>query len=265
MAWSGHHARRAGTPPHILTFTGSSDEPNSVRTSREPVSHGSQCETSGTPKTTAPRMLRRMTDHLPRRVVSEMIGALVPGASALTESAISTVAAEWSKNRSATMRAAVRTSGLSREDLDARIIAHPELVPLVTRMLHYATMSGRHKKLEMLGAVFGAAALDPSRIDELEATMVGLDVLRSEDAAVLRECRNAPVFYPASDEQSPDIQNLGNVSARLGVSDEYVAGALGRLTGAGFVRQMSVFGGDRYEVTELGRTLFDVLERLDDL
>jgi hypothetical protein len=134
-------------------------------------------------------------DSLPADFVGEASSLIVPGSGSAVRRMFLAVVDEWSRNRSAALAAAERTSGLSREDLAERIVAHPELVPLVTRLLWEAAMTGQHTLLEALGAAFGAAVDDVPRAAEYELVLGGLRNLRGEDMATVRKLAEASMFH----------------------------------------------------------------------
>jgi len=205
-------------------------------------------------------------DSLPADLVSEVSSLVVPGSGSVVRRMFVAVVGEWSRNRSAALAAAERTSGLSRDDLAERIEAHPELVPLVTRLLWEAAMTGQHALLEAMGAAFGARVDDLPRAADYELVLGGLRNLRGEDMATVRKLAQASMFHHSEEDAAKkvDPHDLHKFAARLGVSPEVVVFSLSRLTGPGFaVSRTSLFGNAQYELTDLGRLLFDALERLN--
>lgn len=116
----------------------------------------------------------REKESLPAEFAGDLASSVVPGAGPLLSRLVTAVAGEWSRNRSDAMKAAVRTSGLTRQDLAERIQEESQLLPLVTRLLYEAAMTGQGALLEAKGAAFGAAAVEPSRTSDYELILGGL-------------------------------------------------------------------------------------------
>lgn len=163
------------------------------------------------------------------------------------------------------MEAAVRTSGLSREDLAERMIERRELVPLVTRLLFDSAQTSDRELLEAMGAAFAAAVQDLEKADEVGLTIRGLRNLLAEDIPVLRHLRDRDVFDERSEsgEETEELQTSGGLAGRLRLDPERVMFSLNRLAGQGFALSASAFGGSRFSITELGRLLCDALERMN--
>ncbi|WBQ03232.1 hypothetical protein [Kribbella sp. CA-293567] len=208
-----------------------------------------------------------MTDResLPAKVAGEISSTFVPGTGPLVERIFVAVRSEWGRNRSLALKVAIKVSGLSREDLAERIENEPEVVPLLTRLLWEAAMTGQSHLLEAMGAAFGAAVGDLDRVNEYELILGGLRNLHGDDVRVLRKIRDRYVFDQRSEEEEPSgVQTVRQIGRRLGRTDEAVAFGLVRLVSQGFATSLGVLGGVRYESTELGRLLYDALERMDE-
>ena len=96
---------------------------------------------------------------------------------------VGSVRAEHARNRDRALRAAVQMSGLTREELAERICTTPKLVPLLTRVLHEVGMTGQVEVLDALGAALGDAIREPSRSDEVELVLIGLESVRKQHNA----------------------------------------------------------------------------------
>ena len=196
-----------------------------------------------------------------------MVSVVLPGSGAVATRMFSAVRDEWNRNRSVALRAAERVSGMSREDLAERIELHPELVPLVTRLLWEAAMTGQGSLLEAMGAAFGKAAGDIARSSDYELVLGGLRNLRGEDIGVLRHLRDRTVFHQRADddprtEETSAFQTVHGLGGRLSLSEESLTFACVRLVSQGFATSASVLGGQRYEISLLGLLLCDALEQL---
>lgn len=184
--------------------------------------------------------------------------------------------AEHRRNGSRALDAAVAMSGLSRDDLAERIASDGRLVPLVTRVLYAAAMTGQDEILDALGAALGTAANDPDQTDEVELLLIGLTDLRRHHVRVLRSAAGPPIWLeperehdgvepakiaPVDDAQSWNIEGLASVS---GLQTEVAYIAATGLANAGFLQAFSAFGGTGYQITSLGRNLIDVLTQYED-
>lgn len=163
---------------------------------------------------------------------------------------------EWQRARSRAIKAAERTSGLSREDLAERIAADPMLIPLVTRVLYAAGMTGHDRILDALGAALGDALAHPDRVDEAELVIIGLERIRPTHIAVL-ETLNRP---PLKREGDADTWDADTLETALGGSRSSWYSAAMVLVNAGFAESHNGFGGGtQFSVTPLGETLLQVL------
>jgi len=176
---------------------------------------------------------------------------------------------EWGANRSLAMAAAERTAGMSREDIADRINTHPELVPLVTRLLYEGAMTGQHPVLEAMGAAFGSAIGDLPNLNQYELILGGLRNLQGDDVRLLRLIRDRHVFWQQGDDpetpETEEMQTARRLALRSGQSEELVVFGLVRLTNQGFATSSGVVGGSRFEISEMGRLLYEALERLNDV
>jgi hypothetical protein len=71
------------------------------------------------------------------------------GSGTFVERMFNAIRDEWGRNRSKALKVATKVSGLSRGDLAERIENEPELVPLLTRLLWEAAMTGQGPLLEL--------------------------------------------------------------------------------------------------------------------
>lgn len=101
-------------------------------------------------------------------------GAPAPGTGPLARRATVAIRKEWSRNHSTALKAAEDASGLTREQLAERLDENPEHVPLSVRLLYAAGMNGYEPTLKAMGAVFGLAVDDPSRMDECTVILSSL-------------------------------------------------------------------------------------------
>ena len=159
-------------------------------------------------------------------------------------------------------------SGLTREELAERICTTPELVPLLTRVLHEVGMTGQVEVLDALGAALGDAIREPSRSDEVELVLIGLESVRKQHIRVLALLREAPEPSAPNSATATDPEPLwmraADVAARGVATEESAAALLTGLANAGFAREAGAAwdSGVSYRITPLGETLLDVLDQL---
>jgi hypothetical protein len=167
---------------------------------------------------------------------------------------------EYRRNVSTALKAAEHISGMTREELADVIAQDPELVPLLTRLLYVAGMSGSDQVLSLLGAALGDAALHRDRIDEAELILATVADLSVHHLSLLRTMVTSTPDSPESDP--PPRFWLATISRQSGLSQELTGLCLARLVGSGLVNSVSVWNGVMYAVTELGRTVLDMIDHL---
>jgi DNA-binding HxlR family transcriptional regulator len=160
---------------------------------------------------------------------------------------------KWYERRVSTaLRAAERVSGMTRKQLGEAIAEDPQLVPLVTRVLYAAGMNGHDQTLAAMGSALGGAVRDRDRIDEMELILTALADLGPAHVRLLQALTVpgawvSPVSVPETD-LPPRVRDL----------------CLATLISRGLVANSSGPGYRvRYDATELGRTLLDVLAELE--
>lgn len=197
--------------------------------------------------------------------------------SALAGRLFGVVRKEVERARSVAIAAAEDVTGLKREDIAEKIADDPRLVPLVARTLYAIGMTNQDEILAALGAALGDAVSNPTRIDEVELIVIGLQDLRRTHISLLRTLAGEPRWLsrtdrpPYDDMQPVAVTALGeaerwNVEAIAevsGLDDDEIAVLVTALANAGFVRALGVYGGTGYQVTSQGRTLLAVLETYD--
>lgn len=186
---------------------------------------------------------------------------------------------EHARNHSRALRAAQTLSGLSREDLTERILQNPSLIPIVARVLFASAMTGQDEILDALGAALGSVVLQPDRVDDVELVLIGLQDIRRHHVAALRVLDGPPEWREEGEEggDNPGVQaakittdverltwNVEAVAGRTGMPVDTTYVTVTGLANAGFVRALGAMGGLGYRITDLGRTLLEVLERYND-
>jgi hypothetical protein len=191
--------------------------------------------------------------------ILDMAGGVVPGAGPVVKRLAGKIREEVRRNRSTALRAAEAASGLSREDLAETIAADPRLVPLATRLLYAAGMSGHDRTLHAMGTAFGDAVRDRNGLEECELILTSLDGLTDTHASVLRLMTQEPPMIGGR----PGHWTVHLVVERSDLSARVATLCLAGLVTRGLVGTSSSFlgGNDLYDLTELGRLLLDVLSQ----
>jgi len=200
----------------------------------------------------------RLSDEIP----GALAATLVPGAGSLAAPVLKFLAKESRRElkrlRSRALKAAERTSGLTREELSAQIVNEPRLVPLATRVLFEAGMTGQDEILDALGAALGEAARAPERCDELESVLIGIARIRRAHIKVLRAL--GPDRPRAGDGREVTWGGA-NAAEKVAIDEETVRRLLADLAAAGFMTGWSAFDDLGYTVNALGLALLEVLDQ----
>ena len=200
----------------------------------------------------------RSEENLLADVVESAVGAL-PGPFALlapfAERLTRKVQAERKRNTSVALRAAEWVSGKSREDLAEEIADRPELVPLLTRLLHAAGMNGHDDVLEALGTAFGDAVKEPSKVGEAELILEVLEGLTADHIRVLRVLITAP----------QDARDRGWRASEIAGHEMSLNTALicvATLGARGLAQELQGFGGTPglYGITDTGLIVLDAVD-----
>ncbi|WP_100499641.1 hypothetical protein [Geodermatophilus chilensis] len=185
-----------------------------------------------------------------------LAGITLPGVGTASQWMARKIREEWARNRSTALRAAERTSGLSREDLAEQVAADPRLVPLVTRLLYAAGMNGHDNTLRAMGAAFGDAVRDREAVDECEIILGALADLTEAHSIVLLTLSEKPLDPP------PDLPHWVPylLEERSGLPPRTTSLCVAALVARGLVVAPTGFGGEIvYHVTPLGRDVLAVL------
>lgn len=200
----------------------------------------------------------------------DLLSMLASPAKAVSKVA-SLILQEWSVNSSVVMAVAERTAGMSREDIVDRLEANPELVPLLSRLLHEAGLTGQHKILESLGATFGHGISNPEKAGDIQVILGELGSLKDSDIIVLKVMSEADSVFASQKtpkeiehEQNPNPKAVHVVAPQVNLTAESSVSAMTRLTGHGFAQKEPgmVWGGDWYKLSDLGLLLCGALTEL---
>jgi len=188
--------------------------------------------------------------------VLDLVGAAVPGTGVLGRRLLSKVREERTRRQSRALKMAEQRSGLSREDLAEKIVEEPQLIPLVTRLLHAAGMNSHDQTLDALGAAFGRAVAEADSRDECGLILIALaDLTEDHTRTLLRLTEEPPKLTGTASVWTPDL--LGNSG---GLSPRTAALCLAALVARGLVENPTGFGGlTVLRVTALGFEVLAVL------
>ena len=157
------------------------------------------------------------------------------------------------------MRAAVRISGLSREDIEERLREDPRLVPLAVRVLHEAAMTGQQEVLDLLGAALRDGGRHPDQADDIELILSGLARLRPAHTRLLRQLGpEAPQDNGSAITWGPAV-----VGDRQAMTEDQANRLLFDLASSGFMTMHGAFGGLGFTVNDRGVRLLEVIEALN--
>jgi hypothetical protein len=191
----------------------------------------------------------------------DLVGAAVPGTGVLGRRLLSKVREERTRRQSRALKIAEQRSGLSREGLAEKIAEEPQLVPLVTRLLHAAGMNGHDQTLDALGAAFGRAVAERESRDECELILVALaDLTEDHTRTLLRLTEEPPRLTGTANVWTPDLLvNSGGLPPRT------AALCLAAVVARGLVENPTGFGGlTVLRVTALGFEVLAVLREYAD-
>lgn len=199
--------------------------------------------------------------------LTSMVPVVGPLASPLVKRLARASVEEQRRNRSRALAAAERVSGLSREDLGEHIADHPELIPLLARVLHAAAMTGQEDILAGLGAVLGkAVGDDPERLDEAEFILGIMADLRRQHIHVLRclsqiptSMRGMPRYPPLT--PGPSRWSQEELLYRTAMREDLTLAALTALVNYGLIKRIDYADADSaWELTNLGKDMVELFE-----
>lgn len=171
------------------------------------------------------------------------------------------VVAEWQRNNSDLIRRAEKISGLSREDIAELLETHPDLVPLTTRILFAAGMRHSDEVLKALSAVLADALVNPERVDDAQVYVDVLEKLGAHHIRLLRRAEHLMLELPRFG--ATDLYRDSGMSEAMGricLNDLVQADLL--TEARTHMQAVSVSSTPMYELTDSGRLVLEVLERV---
>jgi hypothetical protein len=207
--------------------------------------------------------VNRMADNTNERLTEDLTVSAtdwfltLPFAGTIMGRMMGAVCAEWARNGSKALAVAQTVSGLSREDLAESIAQSPELIPLHTRLLYAAGMTGHDGTLRSMGAVLGDAVKNSDRINECELILTALTDLTPAHTQLLQVLSTDP---PQINEKV-SLWYVDNLEERSGLPPSVVPLCLAAIVGRGLAATEPVYDlSFKYTITALGRTVLGVLE-----
>lgn len=210
-----------------------------------------------------------MQSSLPSGVAKGLVDSQVPGGGALLDHLVTAVRQGWERRQSRTYRAAIATSGLSASELQEAMLHDSDSQPMITRALLHAAMINDGALLDALGAAWGRALADPTRLEDSERLVLGIESIRPEDVQVLRVMGDRKVLAvgvgsrPDGYEDAKDLAH--DLAEECDQTLDSLLGSLVRLNNAGFLHAFhGVYGGGTsYQVSSLGQLLREVLAAVE--
>lgn len=202
-----------------------------------------------------------MTDE-GESLLQRLLGSVVPGpAGVAIEHLSGRAAAEIRRARSHALRVASELSGLTREELAARIEQDPQLVAMGVRFLYECGMNAHEEILGLLASAYGSALHNPDHADELELIQMGIERLRPQHIRVLEVLEKpTPEDLTKTPLEGENVWSDGSIAEALTWSDGQAYAAATGLINAGFARAETVWQGALgVRLTPLGEALLDVL------
>lgn len=239
-----------------------------------------------------------MSTKKSRTITSRYVGAslgslpFVPSiVQELGESVARVVLEEQARRQSTALKAAERSSGMTREEIGDALVATPHLVDPVTRVLYAAGMNGDDEILEVLGGILGHILITPDDTEEAELILAGIAELKRIHLQVLSGLSDPPKMLvqvdrsyspvetfeaaltsdgkrppraPDSDGnvlQSTDAWNAEALAVSTALSLTRTQMALAGLTRAGFALSPPELNGPAYIVSPAGTVVLTAIKR----
>lgn len=207
-------------------------------------------------------------DPLSDSIAGDALSMLIPFGNTLGQRMMRPLRQEWARNASVSIKAAVRASGLSREDLADWIDSDPRAVPLYMKVLWAAGMNGHDATLRAMGVVLGQAA-KASRMEaddafeDAELALHAMADLGPRHFKVLSALAEGSVLTTEEGQENYIQFVPPYVAEKTGLRLSVVHQCLVNLAGAGLADTVSVLEHMAYPVTELGRAVLHAAQEID--
>lgn len=204
----------------------------------------------------------RNDEHVADSLAGDALSLVIPFGNSLGHGLMRPLREEWLRNTSMALKAACRSSGLSREDLGEWIGRDSRAVPLYMRVLWAAGMNGHDATLRAMGSVLGQAAqasanADEDALEDAELVLHAMADLGPRHFKVLSVLGDSEIVR-TTDGQENFIQFVPPyVAEKSGLRVSVVHQCLVNLAGAGLTETISVLENMAYPMTELGRAVLE--------
>lgn len=177
-------------------------------------------------------------------VLAVAAGAALPGVGLLGRKVAELVVEEHSQRVSKALKAAERVSGRTREELDDLILANPETVPMLVKLLSAAGKNGHDRILQAMGAAYARAVINPAALQHEELILMSIESLEDVHIILLAVIESL--------ESAVSTQDLARES---GIPEELVRLAGTGLSNAALVETPygRIGGGEWFEISATGR------------
>lgn len=184
----------------------------------------------------------------------DALAAVMPFGNILGQSLSRHLRAEWNRNTSVAIRAAERTSGLSREDLAEWINSDPQATPLFMKVLWVAGMNGHDGTLKAIGTVLGQAAKadNEDAFADAEIVLHAMTDLGPRHFTVIAALAESEVVHNENGNENVAQFTPSYISNVTGIRESVTHQCLVNLAGAGLVEPVAALGEMAYPVTPLG-------------
>jgi hypothetical protein len=206
-------------------------------------------------------------DSLADSLAADALGLVLPFGNTIGQRGAAAIRQEWSRLTSRALKAAERSSGITREELAEWIERDPRALPLYMKVLWSAGMNGYEQTLRAMGAVLGEAA---------KATVAGEDEAMERAELALQAMANlGPMHFKVLAALSKSVVVVGEhggenlrqftpdfVSEVAGMSESLAAQCSLNLANSGLTELTSVLGGNAFPLTDLGRAVLRAAEQI---
>lgn len=202
-------------------------------------------------------------------VAGEALALLIPFGGVIGERLAGAIRREITRSMSSALKAAERSSGLSREDLEAWLNQDPRAVPLYLKVLWAAGMNGHDSTMRALGSVLGSAAKaslcgEPDAVEEAELALQALSQMGPKHFRVLAALGESQVTYSQDGSENLRQFTPAYIAERYGWAPHVASMCMINLAAAGLADTQPVLGPLAYVITELGIAVLQAASELPD-
>lgn len=205
--------------------------------------------------------------NLADNLAGDALGFLLPFGDTIGQRISGVIRKEFSRLTSRALRAAERSSGLTREDLYEWLEREPRAVPLYMKVLWAAGMNGHDATLKAMGAVLGEAATASARGEDealarAELALQAMSNLGPLHFKVLSVLSESDVIVTEDGGDNFTQFTPAHVSNEGQMSEPLASQCMLNLANSGLTELTSVFGGNAFPLTDLGRAVLRAAEQV---